>query len=147
MAVAMCQPMNITIANRNLLRASDLVVDLQRQYGGHVESISLYDANLHRIAANADVIVQTTTIGMRHGPDEAGKSIPTFRISPSSIVYDLVYNPNITPFMQMAKQQTTQVYGGLSMLVCQGAVAFKLWTGVQPPTDIMFRIARNELEK
>jgi shikimate dehydrogenase len=36
--------------------------------------------------------------------------------------------------------------GGLGMLVRQGAAAFALWTGVEPPLDVMFSAAQAQLQ-
>ncbi|MCE2471678.1 MAG: shikimate dehydrogenase, partial [Anaerolineae bacterium] len=36
--------------------------------------------------------------------------------------------------------------GGLGMLARQGAIAFELWTGVEPPIDLMVRALQEALE-
>ncbi len=52
-------------------------------------------------------------------------------------VYDLVYNPAETRLLAQAAAAGAAAIGGLGMLVHQGALAFELWTGQAPATDIM----------
>lgn len=53
------------------------------------------------------------------------------------IVSDVIYNPRETKFMSLAKQVTPHVFNGLYMLLYQGSEAFKLWTGMDMPVDII----------
>jgi shikimate 5-dehydrogenase len=61
------------------------------------------------------------------------------------LVYDLVYNPWLTPLLRLAKKAGANILGGLPMLVYQGAASFKLWTGREAPVDIMFNKAKEIL--
>ena len=54
-----------------------------------------------------------------------------------AFVYDLVYNPRQTKLMQQAQAAGCRTANGLGMLVHQGALAFKLWTGVMPDVEVM----------
>jgi shikimate dehydrogenase len=79
-----------------------------------------------------DVIVNATPLGMRGEPppfDPAGLHAGQF-------VYDTVY-PTETPLLRDARARGLRAAGGLGMLVHQGALSFSLWTGVEPPLDIM----------
>ncbi len=58
-------------------------------------------------------------------------------IQPDTIAYDLIYIPRPTLFLQKAQQQGAITIDGSQMLVEQGAVGFKIWTGESAPTDIM----------
>jgi shikimate dehydrogenase len=60
-------------------------------------------------------------------------------------VYDLVYRPAKTKLMQQAEANGGRAIGGLGMLVRQGAAAFKIWTGVMPPIDVMFDAVKGGL--
>jgi shikimate dehydrogenase len=62
-----------------------------------------------------------------------------------AILYDLVYNPASTRTMQQAVAAGAQAFGGLGMLVRQGALSFEQWTGVTPPLDVMENAARETL--
>jgi shikimate dehydrogenase len=49
--------------------------------------------------------------------------------------------------MQQAEASGGRAIGGLGMLVRQGAAAFKIWTGVEPPLDVMFQALREALKQ
>jgi len=63
----------------------------------------------------------------------------------SVLVYDLVYNPWLTPLLRLAQKAGANILGGLPMLVYQGAASFKLWTEREAPVDIMFNKAKEIL--
>jgi shikimate dehydrogenase len=94
---------------------------------------------------NCDLIVHCTTIGMKHSSQE-GQSPLSLEVIPRSVlVYDLVYNPWLTPLLRLAQKAGANILGGLPMLVYQGTASFKLWTGKEAPVDIMFNKAREIL--
>jgi len=53
------------------------------------------------------------------------------------VVSDLIYNPKITKFLKHARNQGSQIHGGLGMFIYQGAYAFEYWTGQSAPVDQM----------
>jgi shikimate dehydrogenase len=94
---------------------------------------------------NCDLIVHCTTIGMKHSPQE-GQSPLTHEVIPEGVlVYDVVYNPWLTPLLGLAQKAGANILGGLPMLVYQGAASFKLWTGKEAPVAIMFNKAKEIL--
>ncbi len=94
---------------------------------------------------NCDLIVHCTTIGMKDSPQE-GQSPLNLEVIPKGVlVYDLVYNPWLTPLLKLAQKAGANILGGLPMLVYQGAASFKLWTGKEAPVDIMFNKAKEVL--
>jgi len=94
---------------------------------------------------NCDLIVHCTTIGMKHSSQE-GQSPLSLEVIPRSVlVYDLVYNPWLTPLLGLAQKAGANILGGLPMLVYQGAASFKLWTEREAPVDIMFDKAKEIL--
>jgi len=98
-----------------------------------------------KILNNCDLIVHCTTIGMKHSSQE-GQSPLSLKVIPKNVlVYDLVYNPWLTPLLRLAQKAGANILGGLPMLVYQGAASFKLWTGKEAPLDIMFNKAKEIL--
>jgi shikimate dehydrogenase len=94
---------------------------------------------------NCHLIVNCTTIGMKHSPQE-GQSPLNLEVIPKNVlVYDVVYNPWLTPLLKLARKAGANILGGLPMLVYQGAASFKLWTEKEAPVDIMFSKAKEAL--
>ncbi len=93
-----------------------------------------------------DLLVNGTSVGMRHTAMEGASPVPRERIVRGSLVYDLIYNPEETTLLKQAKEVGARTLGGLPMLVFQGAEAFELWFGRRAPVEAMFRAARQAME-
>jgi len=87
------------------------------------------------------LIVHCTTIGMKYSPQQEQSPLSGDVIPEGILVYDLVFNPRVTPLLQLAQKAGADILGGLPMLVYQGAASFELWTGKKAPVDIMFNKA------
>ena len=120
----------VAIANRDLERARGLV-SIGSDLGLACEPISLND--LARAAADSDLIVNSTTVGMKN----ESSMIEARDIKKGSIVYDLVYRPVETALIENAKYAQGIVVYGYEMLLEQGARAFEIWTGLRAPRDAM----------
>jgi shikimate dehydrogenase len=90
------------------------------------------------------LIVNATPLGMWPHVD-ASPWPADLPIPAGALVYDLVYRPERTLFLQQAEAAGCATQGGLEMLVVQGAAAFELWTGQKPPLDVMMAAARAAL--
>jgi shikimate dehydrogenase len=91
-----------------------------------------------------DLIINATPLGM--WPHVDASPWPADLPFPAgALVYDLVYRPERTLFLQQAEAAGCATQGGLEMLVVQGAAAFELWTGQQPPLGVMMATARISL--
>lgn len=62
------------------------------------------------------------------------------------IVNDLVYNPIKTTLLKEAEKAGAKTISGVEMLVYQGAEAFKIWTGMEAPIDVMRQSVLKELK-
>ena len=132
---------SLTIANRTRARAEALAAELGRD----IVPISLDPEDLAGPAAKADLIVNSTALGMRSGDGAAQSPLPGALIPSQALVNDIVYNPPLTPMLRAARARGARILGGLPMLVYQGAVAFELWTGREAPVDAMFAAAEDAL--
>ncbi len=85
--------------------------------------------------ASADILVNATSVGMK--PREDGSIIEdTSVFRPDLVVADIVYNPLETRLMREAKAcGCKKVIGGEGMLLWQGAVNYKLFTGLEMPVE------------
>ena len=133
----------LTIANRTPERARQLVADLGG--GTALSAVSLEPSEL-AVDGGWHLIVNCTTLGMRHSAGEKRSPITSASISSDALVYDLVYNPPETPLLREAGRAGAHTLGGLPMLIYQGAEAFQLWTGKEAPLEVMFQAARRALE-
>jgi shikimate dehydrogenase len=131
----------LTIANRTLERARALADDLRRGRF-RPSAIELDRDALADVVPYADLIVNATSVGMAGGAAPSASPVSADLISDRALAYDLVYAPTVTPFLREAEKAGARAVGGLSMLVYQGVEAFRLWTGQDPPADVMFAAAR-----
>lgn len=87
-------------------------------------------------ARQADLVVQATPVGMK-ADDRSLLGPEAFRAGQRA--FDLIYHVSQTVFMEAARQGGAEAVNGLGMLLHQGAKAFHIWTGVQPPLEAMRR--------
>jgi 3-dehydroquinate dehydratase / shikimate dehydrogenase len=93
-----------------------------------------------------DLVMNATPLGMR-GPLEAETPAIAEQLRGARLAYDLVYNPDETRFLREAREAGCETIGGLSMLVLQAAEQFRLWTGREPPVEVMREAARRALDQ
>ena len=135
---------SLVIANRTLERAETLA-QLSLDNGVSSNAIPLGTDAVAEAAASADLIVNCTTMGMSHGPDEHGSPLSAAQIPATAIVNDVVYNPLLTPILKEAAAAGATALGGLHMLVYQGVLSFRMWTGQDAPVDVMLEAAKIEM--
>ncbi|NES65793.1 MAG: shikimate dehydrogenase, partial [Okeania sp. SIO2D1] len=101
---------------------------------------------MSRLVSQADLLVNTTPIGMYPNIEQSPIDDKVFDLlSPGAIVYDLIYIPNPTKFLQQALVRGAIAIDGLEMLVQQGAAALELWLQKSVPVDIMRHSLRQHL--
>jgi shikimate dehydrogenase len=132
----------VTVVNRTLERAQVMLADLTLTAGIHTTEARTLD---EAVEAPVDLIVNCTAAGMWPNIDESPwvEGVPF----PSGVtVYDMVYRPSRTRLMQQAEAAGGRAIGGLGMLVRQGAASFKIWTGQEPPLEVMFAAVEESLQ-
>lgn len=121
----------IAIANRTLVRAENLAAHFSGQgQGVHLQPCEL--ANVAERIGDADLLVNTTSLGMTDNPP---LDINLGNTKPDLIVTDIVYSPLVTPLLERAKTAGLQTVDGLGMLLHQAAPGFEKWFGVMPQVD------------
>lgn len=93
-------------------------------------------------AATFELIVNATRVGL--DPDGALDALPLdgAAIHARQTVVDLVYGPIETDLVRLARGRGARVVDGLEVLVRQGAASLRLWTGHEPPIEVMREAAR-----
>jgi shikimate dehydrogenase len=131
--LALAGAARISVVNRTPehgLALSELIA----QHAGTQSDFVLW-ADKYAVPAEIDLLVQATSIGM-HDP-EARLPVSFKQARPELIAADVVFNPAETPLLELASKHGCRVLDGLGMVVHQGAICFKLWTGIDPDTTVM----------
>jgi shikimate dehydrogenase len=101
---------------------------------------------LPKLLPTADLIINTTPIGMSPHPEDSPLSAAAAAlIKPGAIAYDLIYVPRPTRFLQQAQASGAIAIDGLEMLIQQGAAALRIWTQQAVPVDCMRQALRQHL--
>ena len=126
---------DLHIANRDVEHAVRLQ-DKLRQTGMKRLSVGSLAA-LEQDAPDADVIVNATPLGMKEGDP---LPLPFGYVQGGRAICDVVYRPGKeTPLVRLAKERGARVVAGGRMLLYQGVLAQKLWTGRDPNVEAMDR--------
>lgn len=112
-------------------------------------------------AAVAEIASRTSLIGWGEAPDHVGRcdlivnatplgsrgedALPDAVFRPGQAVVDIVYGPGNTPLVTRARAAGAEAWGGLGMLVHQAVASFRIWTGQDPPANVMSAAAIHEL--
>ena len=123
----------ISIANRSLKRAEELAA--------RVGAVGFCLGDLARLAAQADIIINCTSVGMREGDP---RLLDGRLLQSRQAVFDVVYNRQ-TQLLEDARAAGAVAIDGVMMLVYQGAKALQIWTGKKAPVDVMERAVREAL--
>lgn len=114
---------DIRIINRTSKRADEL----QKQLGVEVTFVPL--DNQEDAIKDATLIVNTTPCGMEGYPP---LPCPMDALRDNALIYDIVYIPLLTPFLQGAQQRGLKTITGIGMLIYQAQAAFELWYDLRP---------------
>lgn len=123
------------IANRSTEHAAELR-DKLRAAG--MENVEIHPLDtLDKAVSNAEVIVNTTPLGMRDGDP---LPLPVERLAEGAVLCDAVYRPGTeTALVRLGRERGVRVVAGGRMLLYQGVLAQQLWTGREPNVKVMDR--------
>jgi shikimate dehydrogenase len=126
------KPARVVLANRTAEKAARLA-ERFKDAPAPVEAVP-WEA-LRRVCAEADIVVNTTSVGMAPRTEET--PVDPAWLRPGAVASDIVYNPLKTAFLAGAEARGCRIHGGLGMFVYQGACAFETWTGRLAPVQAM----------
>jgi len=125
----------ITIVNRSPERGKVLAELLNSKTPAKASFIQWQGP--YPIPSDTDILVNATSIGLFPNVHEK-PDINYDSITSSMVVCDVIHTP-ITPFLNEAQDRSAKIVDGLGMLVYQGAIGFKLWTGLNAPVEAMHK--------
>jgi shikimate dehydrogenase len=130
---------HLTVVNRNPERGQALV-DLINSKTPAIAELVVWDHNV-TVPSDTAIVVNATSIGLY--PDiDARLNLNMTSIKPSMVVADIIPNPPRTLFIRDSEARGCRVIDGLGMLVNQGVIGIKYWTGV----DVDARVMRQTVE-
>lgn len=131
----------IIIVNIDQKQGEDLIQLLNTKTSAQAKFI-LWDHTI-RISEDTDILINATSIGLYPNVHEK-PNVEFGSVLPSMIVCDVIFNDPNTLFLHEAKNNGAKTINGLGMLVNQGALNFKLWTGVEAPVELMVETLKRE---
>jgi shikimate dehydrogenase len=137
--LALAGAAQITIVNRSAGRGQALTNLLNQETPVSAEFV-LWDG-AYAVPPEAAVLVNATSIGL-YPNVEGYPNLDYDTIRPDMTVCDVIPNPPQTPFLNQGRQRGAKTLDGLGMLVNQGVIGFKLWTGQDAPVDVMQQALR-----
>ena len=132
---------SLTFTDIDQERAAGLARELTGQGQTVLRAVPPASAELAAAASVCRLLVNCTPIGLRHSRAEDDTPIPPEQVPPGALVFDVIANPPETRLLAEAHRRGARIVSGMAMLVYQGAESFRLWTGLEPPLDIMRRAA------
>ena len=134
--LALAGARTITVVNRSPERGATLVHLLNDKTPAQAGFVAWQGA--YRVPEGADLLINATSIGLYPNVADAPE-IDYASITPGMVVCDVIPNPPSTPFLRQAAARGAKTLDGLGMLVYQGAIAFKMWTGQEASTEVMHK--------
>jgi len=119
---------SLTIANRDTTKAKNLVAALNDP---RVSAVGLKEINNIQLSS---IIVNCTILGLK--PDDE-LPVAESLLKNAGFIFDTTYGAHETTLIKTANKLAVKSCDGRSMLRWQGALAFKLWTGITPPHQPM----------
>ena len=139
--VALAGASSITVVNRSVERGQELTELLNDRVPAEANFVS-WDSTFN-IPEGTDVVINATSIGLF--PDvDARLNFNMDTLNAGMVVADVIPNPPQTNLVKDARAKGCKVIDGLGMLVNQGVIGIRYWTGIDPDPRVM-RAALEEI--
>jgi len=131
--LALAGARRIIVVNRTEGRGSALVATLRNK--------AKVDARLsewrgdYSVPNDTSIVINATSIGLYDGKARVPIALDT--LHPGMVVADVVFNPPRTRLLRDAESRGCVTLDGLGMLVNQGVIGIKNWTGIDPDSSVM----------
>ena len=132
--VALAGATKITVVNRSVERGEELTKLLNDKVPA--EADFAHWQGTFDIPESTDVVINATSIGLFPDVDARVDFNPD-SLTPDMVVADVIPNPPLTNLVRDARAKGCKVIDGLGMLVNQGVIGIRYWTGVDPDPAVM----------
>jgi shikimate dehydrogenase len=133
---------SITVVNRGHERGEELA-DLLIARTSCAASFAQWEGD-YAVPEGTDIVVNATSIGLF--PDvDARVPVDVDSLRPGMVVADVIGNPPRTRLIRDAEARGCTVLDGLGMLVNQGVIGIRHWTGIDPDPAVMRRALEDAL--
>jgi shikimate dehydrogenase len=136
--LALAGARSLTVVNRTAERGEPLV-KLLNEKTKTPATLTVWPAAC-AVPDGTDIVVNATSIGLGNGNQPL--DIDLSSLTPGMVVADVIVDPPDTRFLRDARVQGCTVIDGLGMLINQGVIGVKYWTGLDADPGAM----RRELE-
>jgi shikimate dehydrogenase len=134
--IALAGARRITVVNRSPARAEPLVRLLNEQTPASADLV-LWERTF-KVPEGTDIVINATSIGLY--PDTEGRlNLDISSLAPTMVVADAIPNPPLTHLIRDAAARGCRPLDGLGMLVNQGVIGIKYWTGIDVDATVMRR--------
>ena len=137
---------NLTIVNRTKSNALKMISKFNNVNCDQTIITLNEKSQIKSACLSADLIINTTILGMKGSGYEDISPIDSTFIDSNSVIFDMVYNPTKTPLIKIALVRNANIIEGLNMLVYQALKSIELWTGIRPSFDDMYSKCKEILE-
>jgi shikimate dehydrogenase len=127
------------LVNRTPGKATALAEDVSKRFPAVKVTVGYPDPN-----DTVDLLVNATSLGLK-AEDLVPLDPNWYSLKRVGAVYDMIYRPAETPLLKAARAAGCRVANGLGMLLYQGAKALELWSGRQPPIEVMREALRKNV--
>jgi len=120
------------LVNRTQAKAEEIAAEVRRRHPEAHVAVGYPTKGSRRL----NLVVNATSLGLK-ASDAWPFDSTRFALASAEAAYDMIYRPAETPFLTTAREAGCRVANGLGMLLYQGARALELWSGRNPPIDVM----------
>jgi shikimate dehydrogenase len=116
---------------------------MKKFHGAMTSQLHDYNLRVHpwtsipHLLEVAGIVINATPIGMASDPNTPISEAEMDLLPDQAIVYDLIYTPRPTKFLQIAAARGLKAIDGLEMLINQGAIGLEFWLDQPVPIEIM----------
>lgn len=132
----------IAVVNRTIEKAEYIKRLLEECAEGTDVLIFSPSADYESVLRGANLIINATPL---EDIEKGGYAFRFEHIAPGAVVYDLKYSQRPSLFLRRAAESGALTFDGKGMLIYQAALAFRIWTGIDPPLDFMRNVIQSAI--